>query len=68
MLNGISASRERSKFLSIYGAPTVLALVTLVGLISGVLGDGVWDAISWLGLGIPIAVIAWFVLRPRENR
>jgi hypothetical protein len=61
-------SKNRSQFWTIYGAPTILAAVTCVGLLSGILGDGVWDTISWVGLGIPIAVLAWFVFRPRESR
>jgi hypothetical protein len=44
-------------------APIALALLTLVGLISGLVGDGLWDAVSWIGLGVPILACAWFGLR-----
>lgn len=40
--------------------PVALAAVSAVGLISALLGDGVWDALSWLALGTPIAVSLWF--------
>lgn len=59
-------SAARSRFWFIYRMPLVLALFTLLGLTSGVLGDGVWDAVSWLGLGVPIVVIGWFMVRPAK--
>lgn len=41
--------------------PVVIGLASLVGLLSALVGDGVWDALSWVTLGIPvvIAVVAW---------
>lgn len=56
---------KHPQFWVIYRVPAILALTTFIGLLSGVLGDGIWDAVSWVGLGIPIAVISWFVLRAR---
>jgi hypothetical protein len=29
-----------------------------VGLLAGLLADGVWDVVSWIALGLPLAVIA----------
>jgi hypothetical protein len=40
-----------------------MALLTLTGLISALLGDGIWDALSALTLGIPVASGAWYGLR-----
>jgi len=51
--------------LQIWGAPIVLAILTTVGLISALLGDGVWDALSAVTLGIPCLVGAWYCLRRR---
>jgi hypothetical protein len=47
---------------SLWGAPIGLALVSALGLVAGLLGDGVWDVVSWLGLGLPIAACLWFGL------
>jgi hypothetical protein len=46
--------------------PILLGVLSLVGLLSALLGDAVWDMLSWLALGIPCAIIAWFwfVARP----
>ena len=45
--------------------PIVLGLVSAIGLVTALLGDGVWDTASWIGLGLPVAVCGWFALRPR---
>jgi len=42
-----------------YILPTVVAVVSGVGLIFALLGDGIWDALSWLAVGLPVAIAAW---------
>jgi hypothetical protein len=48
---------------SIWAAPIVFGVLTTVGLISALLGDGVWDALSAVTLGIPVAACAWYGLK-----
>ena len=48
---------RQSNFWKVFATPTVIALLSAAGLFAALLGDGVWDALSWLGLGIP-AVLA----------
>lgn len=48
----------RRSTIEIWGAPIVIGVLSLVGLVSALLGDGIWDALSWLGLAIPVAVSA----------
>ena len=43
--------------------PVVIALVVTFGLISALLGDGIWDAASWLSLGFPLVIVAVYLLR-----
>ena len=50
--------------MQIWFAPILLALLTAVGLLSALLGDGFWDMLSWLALGAPVAVVIWFVAKP----
>ena len=56
----------------IWRAPIVFALLTIIGLVSALLGDGVWDDLSALALGVPVAACAWYGLRrktvPRVRR
>ena len=50
---------QSNSFRKVYGAACVLAVVTASGLLSALLGDGVWDSLSWIALAVPLAVIAW---------
>lgn len=50
--------------MNIWRWPIALGLLSVVGLLSALLGDGIWDALSWFTLGAPLAVIAFFVFRP----
>lgn len=47
----------------IFAAPLLLALATVVGLLAALLGDGLWDAVSWAALGVPIVVIGMKAFR-----
>lgn len=33
--------------------PGVIAVLGAAGLFAALLGDGLWDTLAWLGLGIP---------------
>ena len=46
-------------FGKVYGPAAILAVITFGGLLSALLGDGIWDAVSWCTLTIPLAVIVW---------
>ena len=54
------------KRASTFTAPAVLAAMSLLGLISALLGDGVFDVVAWLAAGAPAAVIAWAIVARRE--
>ncbi|MFJ4064149.1 hypothetical protein ACIPW4_02510 [Pseudomonas sp. NPDC089996] len=43
----------------VFAWPAAVALVGALGLFAALLGDGAWDMLAWLGLGIP----AWLSLR-----
>ncbi|MBA5868517.1 MAG: hypothetical protein GDA68_00705 [Nitrospira sp. CR2.1] len=47
----------------IWGMPVALGVATAVGLLSALLGDGLWDGVSWISLGWPIAVILRSIAR-----
>jgi len=54
-----------AQFKRLWGAPIVLGVLTATGLLSALVSDGGWgDWWSWLGLGIPVAVMAWFWWKP----
>jgi hypothetical protein len=39
--------------------PTILAMVTAIGLVTALLGDDSWDVASWLLLALPLAAAAY---------
>jgi hypothetical protein len=45
--------------LQIFRVPIVLGVLSAIGLLSALLGDSIWDAVSWAALGVPCLVIAW---------
>ncbi|MFS2002422.1 hypothetical protein ACEN9F_02250 [Duganella sp. CT11-25] len=53
-------------FVRLWGAPIVLAILTVIGLLSALLGDGVWDALSAVALGVLVLCCAWYGLRRRR--
>ncbi len=44
---------RQSSFWKVFAIPSVIALLSAAGLFAALLGDGVWDGLSWLGLGVP---------------
>lgn len=56
-------SRSRSPLLSLWGWPFALGALTLSGLLSALVSDGIGDVWSWLALGVPIGTMVWFGLR-----
>ncbi len=52
-----------NSFLRLWGGPLLLGLLTASGLITALLSDEAGDVWSWLGLGVPVAVMGWYGLR-----
>lgn len=58
-MTGRSAPRKpgvRSAW-RIFAIPAVIAVLSLVGLVSALTGDGWRDALSWVSLGAPVAAV-----------
>jgi len=58
---------KRQSLRAIFLVPAVLAALTCVGLVSALLGDELWDGLSWLTLSVPIVVVVWYALVPRRT-
>ncbi len=44
---------------TIFAVPVAIAVLSVVALIVALTGDGWRDALSWVGLAVPIATVAW---------
>ena len=51
----------------IFAVPLVIAIVSTVGFISALVGDGWWDAVSWVALGLPVLLYLLYIWRRRPN-
>ncbi|RJF74325.1 hypothetical protein [Rhodopseudomonas palustris] len=48
--------RASSTTAQIFAAPLAIGIISALGLTTALLGDGVWDWISWAALSLPVAV------------
>ena len=58
----------RRSLLRIFVAPVVIACVVAFGLISALLGDGIWDQASWIALAAPLAIIVAYMGKRAADR
>ncbi|HEY4165433.1 MAG TPA: hypothetical protein VGM96_01615 [Reyranella sp.] len=50
--------------MRIWRWPLLLAALTIFGLLAALLGqDAAWWIVSWIALGIPLAAVAWALIR-----
>lgn len=54
-------------FWRLWGWPLLLGLLSLSGLVSALVSHGWGDAWSWVALGVPVGVMAWYS-RPRARQ
>ncbi len=46
-------------FRQIWGFPIGIAIMTTIGLVSSLVGTGIWQWLSWITLALPIGIAAW---------
>ena len=54
---------RQSNFWKVFGIPLGIGLLSATGLFAALLGDGLWDSLSWEGLGIPAVIGTWALLK-----
>jgi hypothetical protein len=52
----------------IFRWPLLLFVLSLFGLLSALIGDGVYDLLSWLSLGVPLGLVGVVWLRFRSAK
>lgn len=50
---------------STFALPALIAVVSLIGLLSALTGDGMRDAVAWGALAVPLGVVGWAMRRRR---
>nr|WP_294875523.1 hypothetical protein [uncultured Pedobacter sp.] len=50
-------------FFKVWGIPILLGVITIIGLLSAIMGVGVWHIVSWIALSIPVYVMFRYGLK-----
>ena len=58
----------RQPLSQIFVIPAILSVLTIGGLIFALIEDGIWDALSWVALSVPIALYVGCVARGRRQK
>ena len=56
-------SRSSGNGWSVYGGPLVLGLLSVAGLLTALMSEGAGRYFSWIAVGAPVLVTAWFFVR-----
>jgi hypothetical protein len=54
-------AKRGNSLRAIFAWPLAVAVLSTLGLVSALTGDGWRDAVSWLGLGAPVLAVAWAI-------
>nr|WP_217343978.1 hypothetical protein [Noviherbaspirillum sp. L7-7A]MBV0878075.1 hypothetical protein [Noviherbaspirillum sp. L7-7A] len=58
----------KRSLLQMWGWPIAIAVSTLAGLIAGLVGDGAWDLLAAVALGVPALACVWLGSRRSTRR
>ena len=56
-------SRSGGNGWRVYGGPLLLGLLSVAGLLTALMSEGVGRYFSWIAVGAPVLVTAWFYVR-----
>ena len=55
--------RSHRTLRQIFAMPILIGILSTVGLVAALVGDGWWDGLSWASLSLPVLLYAFFVVR-----
>ena len=59
--------RNHRTLRQIFALPIVIGILSTVGLIAALVGDGWWDGLSWASLSLPVLLYFFFTIRRRAT-
>ena len=59
----MTALRSHRTLQQIFALPIVIGILSTVGLIAALVGDGWWDGLSWASLSLPVLLYLYFMMR-----
>jgi hypothetical protein len=55
--------RRHRTLRQIFLLPILIGILSTVGLVAALVGDGWWDGLSWASLSLPVLLYLFFVSR-----
>ncbi|CAG5072364.1 hypothetical protein DYBT9623_04129 [Dyadobacter sp. CECT 9623] len=56
----------KSNFWKVWGLPVIIGILSAIGLLSALTGDGFYDLLSWLTLGIPVILTIRYLMTAKN--
>jgi hypothetical protein len=66
-MSGAGEPRGAGRWFGVFGGPIIIGVMSLAGLLSALLLGDAGRVFSWLAVGCPIGVSAWFWFRARRS-
>ncbi|TGE00589.1 hypothetical protein [Methylobacterium nonmethylotrophicum] len=60
--------RAAAGWRAVFGVPLIVGAATLAGLLAALLHEGAGWVAAWFGLGLPLALTVWHVVRAYAPR
>jgi len=55
--------RNHRTLRQIFAMPILIGILSTVGLLAALVGDGWWDGLSWASLSLPVLLYLFFIIR-----
>ncbi|MBR1274999.1 hypothetical protein [Bradyrhizobium sp. AUGA SZCCT0283] len=59
--------RSSGNWRAVYGGPILLGVLSTAGLLTALLSEGAGRYFSWIAVGAPVVITAWFFARRRRT-
>jgi hypothetical protein len=60
-------SRSSGNWWTVYGGPLLLGVLSAAGLLAALLSEGAGRYFSWIAVGAPVGITAWFFALRKRN-
>jgi hypothetical protein len=58
--------RSSGNWRAVYGGPILFGVLSIAGLLTALLSEGAGRYFSWIAVGAPVGIAAWFFARRRR--
>jgi hypothetical protein len=65
-MTAVRKSRSSGNWRAVYGGPLLIGVLSVAGLLTALLSEGAGRYFSWIAVGAPVALTAWFFARRKR--